>query len=65
MLSDKSSNLPGIHRAHPITIRAKSHPIAARHLRYRPGGLPKGVDNHYESPAAEAGAYKVVQRTTQ
>ena len=48
----RSSHRPVIHRAHPPALRAKSRLRAFGFLDTAANGPTRGVDNHYESPAA-------------
>jgi hypothetical protein len=48
----RSSHRPAIHRAHPPALSTKSRLRAFGFLDTAPEGPTRGVDNHYESPAA-------------
>ena len=48
----RSSHRPAIHRAHPPALSAKSRLRAFGFLDTAARGPTRGVDNHYESPAA-------------
>jgi hypothetical protein len=48
----RSSHRPAIHRAHPPALSAKSRRRAFGFLDVAARGPTRGVDNHYESPAA-------------